>query len=145
MFASLWLTVANALSACPMPLPTIEATVKGAQLKLEVAATPEARECGLSKRNTLAADKGMLFVVPEPTILDFWMANTTLPLSIAYLDSDGRILSIHHMKPTQIQEHYRSSTPARYAIEVNEGWFAKHHIDVGDVIVLRLPVMLLVR
>ncbi len=78
-------------------------------------------------------------------MLDFWMADTTLMLSIAFLDEDGRILSIHKMMPAKIQEHYRSPAPARYAIEVNQGWFAEHQIKVGEVIELHLPISLVIQ
>ena len=135
----------TAVSACPIQLPTTQASIEGTQLKLEIAATPEARQCGLSKRLSLPEDQGMLFVVPKPKMLSFWMADTQLPLSIAFLDDKGRILSIQKMKPQQTQERYRSPEPARYAIEVNQGWFAKHRFAVGDAIEFRLPANMLVR
>ena len=75
-------------------------------------------------------------MVPKPKMLSFWMAKTQLQLSIAFLNDKGRILSIQEMKPEQTQERYRSPEPARYAIEVNQGWFAKHEIEVGDVVEL---------
>lgn len=132
-------------SACPMPLPTIDVSVGVSQLKLEIAATPDARRCGLSGRNTLPTNHGMLFVVPIPIILDFWMTGTRLPLSIAFLDETGRILSVQDMMPDQHQKHFRSPAPARYAIEVNQGWFAEHNVAVGDTLDLRLPEIFLVR
>lgn len=131
--------------ACPISLPTMDVIVGNARLKLEIAATPEARECGLSRRDTLPPDHGMLFVVPKPIILDFWMAETDLPLSIAFLNESGKIMSIQDMMPDQPKVHFRSPAPARYAIEVNQGWFAEHKVGVGDVIEVRLPVMFLVR
>lgn len=131
--------------ACPISLPTMDVVVGTERLKLEIAATPESRECGLSRRDTLPADHGMLFVVPKPIILDFWMAETDLALSIAFLDESGKIMSIQDMMPDQPNMHYRSPAPARYAIEVNQGWFAEHKVGVGDAIEVRLPVMFLVR
>lgn len=128
-----------------MTLPTIETPVGDAQLTLEIAATPEARKCGLSRRNSLPQNHGMLFVVPKPVILDFWMVDTMLPLSIAFLNEDGRILSIDAMSPDQPRKHYRSPAPARYAMEVNKGWFAQHNIKVGDEVNIELPVMFLIR
>lgn len=145
LVASLMLSITAVASACPMSLPVLNVKVKGAELKLEIAATPERRKCGLSRRGTLPADQGMLFVVPEPIMLDFWMTNTSLVLSIAFLDAAGHILSIQKMAPMQTKEHYRSPAPARYAIEVNQGWFDKHKVKVGEVIELPLPMMLLVR
>jgi len=132
-------------SACPMQLPTMDVSIGVTQLTLEIAATPETRECGLSKRNTLPMNHGMLFVVPKPIILDFWMTDTALPLSIAFMDETGRSRRIQHMTPDQPQEHFRSPAPARYAIEVNHGWFAEHKVAVGDEMDIRLPVMFLVR
>ena len=145
LVVTLLLSAATAASACPIQLPATEVNVKGVQLKLEIAATPEARQCGLSQRLSLPDDQGMLFVVPKPKILSFWMANTQLQLSIAFLDDKGRILSIQKMKPEQTQERYRSPEPARYAIEVYQGWFVEHEIAVGDVVEMHLPTMLLVR
>ncbi len=131
--------------ACPISLPTMDVVVGNARLKLEIATTPEARECGLSRRDTLPPDHGVLFVVPKPIILDFWMAETDLLLSIAFLNESEKILSIQDMMPDQPKVHFRSPAPARYAIEVNQGWFAEHNVAVGDVIEVRLPVMFLVR
>ena len=142
--ASVMLFTVSITAACPIRLPTMSVVINGTGLKLEIAATPAARECGLSLRYTLPADHGMLFVVPEPIMLDFWMTNTQLLLSIAFLDDTGRILSIQKMQPGQTQEHYRSPAPARYAIEVHQGWFSEHKVNVGDVIELHLPVMMLV-
>ncbi|MFW2372043.1 MAG: DUF192 domain-containing protein [Gammaproteobacteria bacterium] len=134
-----------AASACPMELPRVDANVKEAQLELEVAATPEARNCGLSRRTSLSENHGMLFVVPDPIILDFWMRDTHLPLSIAFVNDGGRILSIQAMQPMQTRQHYRSPEPVPYAIEVNRGWFAEHGIGVGDIITLQLPRTLIAR
>ncbi len=126
-------------------LPVTELDVHGAALQLEVAANRGARSCGLSTRRSLPADRGMLFVVPEPESLEFWMRDTSLPLSIAFLDADGRILSIESMAPQQRGERYRSPAPARYAIEVNAGWFQTHGAKVGDVLEISLPADLQVR
>ena len=145
VIASLMLFTVSVAAACPIRLPTMSVVINGTDLKLEIAATPAARECGLSRRDTLPVDHGMLFVVPKPIILDFWMANTELLLSIAFLDETGRILSIHDMMPEQPQEHFRSPAPARYAIEVNQGWFGEHKLGVGDIIDIRLPVMFRIR
>lgn len=134
-----------AVSACPMELPKLNVEFKQAQLELEIAATPEARNCGLSRRDRLAENHGMLFVVPEAIILDFWMRDTRLPLSIAFIDDSGRILSIQAMQPMQTRQHYHPPGPVRYAIEVNRGWFSEHQISVGDVITLQLPRDIIVR
>jgi uncharacterized membrane protein (UPF0127 family) len=129
-------------SACSMSLPTMDVSIAGTRLKLEIAAQPEARKCGLSKRNTLPSNHGMLFVVPMPIILDFWMADTSLSLSIAFLNETGRILSIHDMTPDQPRKHFRSPSPAWYAIEVNQDWFTSHKVSMGDVMDMQLQVIL---
>ena len=67
------------------------------------------------------------------------MKDTFIPLSIAFLDSTGRIMSIQQMDPNQTVERYRSPKPARYALEVNRGWFKMHHIEVGDKVAFYLP------
>jgi len=123
-------------AACPLPLPVSEIRVEGFQLAVEIATTTEAIRCGLSHRKTLPAERGMLFIFAEPRPLTFWMKDTQLPLSIAFLDSNGRILSIQDMTPLQILVRYRSPVPASYALEVNQGWFARHGIAVGDLVQL---------
>jgi len=125
--------------ACPENLPRIEAGVKGHVLTLSVAATPLTRECGISKRNGLPQNKGYLFVLPAPQPFAFWMKDTRIPLAIAFLDDAGRVLSIQQMVPLRTDVIYCSPQPVRYAIEVNQGWFAKHGIGIGDMITLPLP------
>jgi uncharacterized membrane protein (UPF0127 family) len=122
-----------------MPLPVVTVNVKGTQLKLEVAATPEARTCGLSRREVLPMSQGMLFVEPRPRIMGFWMHGTRIPLSVAFLDDAGRILSIQQMDTGNTTQTYLAPLPVRYAIEVSQGWFAQHLIGVGDIINIELP------
>ena len=78
----------------------------------------------------LPENRGMLFVFPYTTALSFWMMNTFIPLSIAYLDEAGVIINIADMKP-QTTDPHPSSRPARYALEMNQGWFAKRGIKAG--------------
>ncbi len=87
----------------------------------------------------------MLFVYPAPLPLVFWMKDTWIPLSIAFIDKTGHIISIQTMTPMQIDEKYRAPHPAMYAIEVNQGWFAKQKIQVGDTVEIRLPLGLNIR
>lgn len=133
---------ANTAFACPLSLPTTAVEVNGARLELEIAATVEARTCGLSRRTALAPDRGMLFVAPAPAVMSFWMKDTTLPLAIAFVGDDGRILSIHQMTPMQTEERYLPPEPVRFAIEVNQGWFERYGVEVGDVLELRVPRVL---
>ena len=131
--------------ACPVALTRISVVVGGHRLSVEVAATPAERGCGLSRRTHLPEDQGMLFVFPRPNILAFWMKDTSLPLSIAFLDDTGQILSIQKMAPMQTAERYRSPRPVRYALEVNQGWFAGRGIAVGDAAEFQVPLVLNIR
>ena len=106
-------------------------TVGEEDLIVEVAATILERERGLMYRESLGEDRGMIFVFPVDRELSFWMKNTRIPLSIAYIRSDGEILDIQKMEPMALRSHI-SGEPARYALEVNQGWFDRHGVAVGD-------------
>ena len=84
-------------------------------------------------RESLAEDQGMLFAYPEERILGFWMKNTLIPLDIAYINREGRIVDIKQMEPQSTQTH-NSAAPAMYALEMNQGWFEANGIRVGDLI-----------
>jgi len=131
--------------ACPLELPTTTISIKGYTLTAELATTPAARACGLSLRGELPKNHGMLFIYPDPRPLSFWMKDTTIPLSIAFLDDSGQIFSIQDMTPVQTDRIYHSSRPASYALEVNQGWFSRHRIEVGDAVELKLPAVLDIR
>lgn len=103
---------------------------KVASLSIEVAKTPEERVKGLSGRDELAANSGMLFDFGGETTTGFWMKDTTIPLSIAFIGSDGKVLAIEDMKPNDLTP-VRPPGPYRYAIEVNQGWFADNGIAPG--------------
>jgi uncharacterized membrane protein (UPF0127 family) len=118
--------------ACPFDLPTTTIVIKGHKLTVEWAVTPEERSCGLSNRFSLDENKGMLFVYKSTRPLSFWMKDTHVLLSIAFLDKDGRIINIETMTPNQTQIKYRSVRPALYALETNRGWFQSHGIGIGD-------------
>lgn len=111
-------------------LPVIRLTVGGHALNAEVAATDLQRQTGLMYRFSLPPDHGMLFVFPQPRPLSFWMRNTYVPLSIAYLDAQGRILNIEDMAP-QDESGKWSQGPALYALEMRKGWFAQKGIAAG--------------
>jgi len=131
--------------ACPIELPITTLSINGHQLAAELATTPTTRGCGLSHRDQLPQNHGMLFVFPDRRPRTFWMKDTTIPLSIAFLDDSGKILSIQDMVPLQTDPQYHSSQPANYALEVNQGWFRRRGIEVGDVVELKLPLMLNIR
>lgn len=112
-------------------LPEVELTAGGKRLRVEVAERPADLATGLMFRESLPKDRGMLFVFPSPAPRTFWMKNTYIPLDIAFLDEEGRILNILQMPPLS-EEHFRSRGPARYAVEMNAGWFSRHGIRSGD-------------
>ena len=128
--------------ACPLELPTATITVNGHSLIVELAATPAARTCGLSHREDLPQNRGMLFIFSSPGPETFWMKDTLIPLSIAFVDNAGQIMNIQDMIPMQTEELYSSQGPARYAIEVNQGWFERQGIAAGDQVVMQLPLVL---
>jgi uncharacterized membrane protein (UPF0127 family) len=131
--------------ACPLELPVATISINGHALTVELATTPKARVCGLSKRVKLPENHGMLFIYPNVGQRTFWMKDTHIPLSIAFLDDSGRILSIQDMTPMQTNERYHSLQPVRYALEINQGWFAAHGIGVGDIVEMKLPVVIEIR
>ncbi len=113
--------------------------VDGHDLSVELAITPEEQMTGLMNRDALSSDNGMLFIFPQEQILSFWMKNTSIPLSIAFIKIDGRIAQIESMKPYCLDSH-PSHEKVKYALEMNEGWFTKHGVDVGDLV--RIPLTL---
>ena len=133
------LALGSRVDACPLLLPFSSVTIKGNSLSVEIASTPEAQVCGLAHRKSLPEDRGMLFVYLESKSFEFWMKDTELALSIAFLNDTGRILAIQDMAPMQTDVRYRSPAHTRYALEVNRGWFARHEIKVGDVVEFKLP------
>ncbi len=122
---------------------TIPLTIGEHQLQAELASTREQRRVGLMWREDLPQDHGMLFVFPGEQNRGFWMQNTPLPLSIAYLDADRRILNILDMEPFDTSSYY-SAGPAQYALEVHQGWFDEQGIEAGDVTVFELPADLVI-
>jgi uncharacterized membrane protein (UPF0127 family) len=114
-------------------LPIIRLSAGMHVIHAEVAATPETRRTGLMFRKTLAPNHGMLFVFDQTLVECFWMRNTLIPLSIAFLLDDGTIVNIADMKP-QNDESHCSSKPIRFALEMEQGWFAARAITPGKKI-----------
>lgn len=114
----------------PQSLPITTIRVGPHPVAAEVAATPDQRTIGLMYRFSLPADHGMLFVFPEPQPLSFWMRNTYIPLSIAYIDADGRILNVVEM-PARTDALHFSRGEALYALEMRKGWFADKGVGPG--------------
>ncbi|PZC42054.1 MAG: Uncharacterized conserved membrane protein, UPF0127 family [Chloroflexi bacterium] len=100
-------------------------------IEIELADTPTHRACGLMFREQLPDDSGMLFLFPADTGGGFWMRNTLIPLSIAFIGADGRIQEIRDMQPLD-ETSVRPADAYRWALEVNQGWFAANTIAVGD-------------
>jgi uncharacterized membrane protein (UPF0127 family) len=130
--------------SCGTELPVVALRIGAAELRVEVASTPTTRACGLSQRDRLDPERGMLFVFPEAAPRKFWMNDTRIPLSIAFLDAERRVLNVLAMTPLETEPRYPSAGAARYALEVNEGWFEQHAIGVGDLAEFTLPRVLLV-
>ncbi|GAB2898909.1 DUF192 domain-containing protein [Paralcaligenes sp. KSB-10] len=118
-------------------LPTTELTVGAQPVQAEIAATEASREQGLMYRQSLLPDHGMLFVFERAEQQCFWMKNTLLPLSIAFIAANGKILNIADMQP-QTEDAHCPSGPILYALEMQQGWFAEHRIQAGQA-VLGLP------
>ena len=114
-----------------MNLPRVRLAAGMHQIDAQVAATPEQRMTGLMHRKEMPRNEGMLFVFDYPSQQCFWMKNTLLPLSIAFLEDDGTIVNIHEMAPQTLESHC-SEKPVRYVLEMNKGWFAKKGIKAGQ-------------
>lgn len=104
-------------------------------LQVEIADDPDERAQGLMFRESLPENSGMLFVYTEDHIAGFWMKDTLIPLSIAFVTADGTIIDIQDMKPETTESH-RPPDLYRNAIEANQGWFERNGIAVGDTAVL---------
>ena len=121
---------AQAAAGIPQDLPAITLQAGMHNIRAAVAQTPEQRQTGLMFRREMAQHEGMLFVFEQASPQCFWMKNTLLPLSIAFLADDGTIVNIADMQP-QVLDSHCSSKPVRYVLEMNQGWFAKRGIKPG--------------
>lgn len=116
-----------------MLLPTAQLKIGQHVVHVEVAATDESRSYGLMNRTSLPPDHGMLFVFDSPGTGCFWMKNTPLPLSIAFIDAQGAIVNIARMQPYSLDTHCPAK-PVQYALEMEQGWFKDHQIKAGAVV-----------
>ncbi len=115
------------------PQPKLDSVTLSAgmhNIRAEVAATPLQTQTGMMFRREMAQHEGMLFVFDSPQRRCFWMKNTLLPLSIAFIADDGRIVNLADMQPQSEQSHC-AAEPVRFALEMNQGWFAKRGIKPG--------------
>jgi uncharacterized protein len=127
------LLAAGACAAADEPqtnLPRVKLSAGMHQIDAQVAQSTEQRMTGLMHRKEMPQHEGMLFVFEQPTVQCFWMKNTLLPLSIAFVADDGTIVNIDEMKPQTLDSHC-SARPVRYVLEMNQGWFAKKGLKAG--------------
>lgn len=117
-------------SAAAFAAPPIELSAGMHRIEAEVASNNADRATGLMNRPTMPAHRGMLFVFPDASVQCFWMKNTLIPLSIAFIDDSGRIVQIADMQPQSLDNHC-SSKPVRFALEMNAGWFRSRGIAAG--------------
>jgi len=111
-------------------LPVVQLQAGMHNIRAQVATTVDQRATGLMHRREMAQHEGMLFVFEQPSVQCFWMKNTLLPLSIAFLADDGTVVNTDEMKPQTLDSHC-SSKPVRYVLEMNQGWFAKRGVKAG--------------
>ena len=115
----------------PQQLPTVTLHAGMHNIQAQVAKTPDQRQIGLMYRKQMAGHEGMIFVFEAPATQCFWMRNTLIPLSAAFVADDGSIVNIEDMKPMSDDSHC-SKKPVRYVLEMNQGWFAKVGLKAGD-------------
>ena len=111
-------------------LPRVKLSAGMHLIDAQVASTPQQRQIGLMHRPEMPVQEGMLFVFEAPAVQCFWMKNTLLPLTAAFVADDGRIVNLADMKPQTTDSHC-STEPVRYVLEMNQGWFAKRGIAAG--------------
>ena len=115
----------------PQKLESIQLNAGMHLIRAELARTPDERSIGLMFRQTMATNEGMLFAFELPSQQCFWMKNTLLPLSAAFVADDGSIVNIEDMKPQTLDSHC-SAKPVRFVLEMNQGWFAKRGLKAGS-------------
>ena len=123
------------LFSCNKEGQSVEIQVAHRTISVEIADTDQLRTLGLMNRKTLDEDNGMLFIFEDERKLSFWMKNTLIPLSIAYISKHGEIKEIYHMEPLD-ESSVKSTRSVMYALEMNQGWFEANNISVGDRIIL---------
>lgn len=128
-FVSLVAMSVTALAQQPQ-LPIIELSAGMHRIEAEVAATPESRQIGMMLRTNMPPQRGMLFVFTEVAPHCMWMRNTLLPLSVAFLDERGKIINVADMQP-RTENNHCAVQPARYALEMNLGWFKSRGLGAG--------------
>ena len=131
--AALAVTSAVAFAQQPRKMPVVPVTAGIHMIKAEVAATEADRQQGLMFRERMGQNEGMVFLFEGPARVCMWMKNTLIPLSVAFLDAEGKIINIEDMQPHSTESHC-AKRPARYALEMNQGWFKQKNIKPGATI-----------
>ena len=130
----LWLALGLSLQApaqqAQMSLPRTKLTAGMHMLDVQLAQTPQERQIGLMFRKEMPQHEGMLFVFEQPATQCFWMRNTLIPLTAAFVADDGTIVNLADMKPLSDDSHC-STKPVRFVLEMNQGWFARRNIAAG--------------
>ena len=124
---------ATAFAQINAGLPTVELKTGIYRIQAELADTPKAREVGLMNRTSMPTNSGMLFIFEQKAGHCFWMSNTKIPLSIAFIADDGKIVNIEEMQ-AQTTNNHCPQAPVRYALEMNKQWFSERVIVPGMVI-----------
>ena len=127
---SLFMAAAMAQSSPQLDLPRTKLNAGMHVLDVQLAKTPEQRQIGLMWRKDMPQHEGMLFVFEQTAMQCFWMRNTLIPLSAAFVADDGTIVNIADMKP-QSDDSHCSEKPVRFVLEMNAGWFAKRQLKAG--------------
>jgi hypothetical protein len=109
----------------------IDLSIAGKQIQAELAMDDPSRQRGLMYRKSMPEDQGMLFIYPRAQKLQFWMRNTSIPLSIAFIDDEGKILQIEDLRPHD-ERRVGSKDEVRFALETNRGWFDKNGLKPGS-------------
>ena len=122
--------LAQAQQAAQARLPTTRLSAAMHVIETELAVSPSQQQTGMMFRTEMGANEGMLFVNDDVAVRCFWMRNTLIPLSIAFVADDGTIVNIADMQPRSEASHC-STKPVRYALEMRQGWFAKRGIKAG--------------
>lgn len=128
-----WAQPANDDGRPQAGLPVTELTAGMFRIQAMVAHTPQQREIGLMHRREMPQHEGMLFVFESPGVQCFWMKNTLIPLTAAFIADDGRIVNLADMQPRSLASHC-SAEPVRYVLEMNQGWFASKNVQAGSVL-----------
>lgn len=122
-----WLPLSALSQEAQTDLPRVKLSAGMYQIDAQIARTPEQQQIGLMYRKDMPQAEGMLFVFDQATTQCFWMKNTLLPLSAAFVADDGRIVNLVDMQPLTLDSHC-SEEPVRFVLEMNQGWFAKKNI-----------------